>query len=124
MADAEQKTMFWKFWARNAEWRDKLAKRAAYRSLDMPEDDMQINNTRVGVGTAGLVGIAAAAGLPGLVAAGLMGGMLLRSPAEDAKPQAGADAKPQAVEVSDSEYEVRFYDRAGNPIDIQPYAPQ
>ena len=95
-------------WRKNAEWRDRLAKRATHKALDIPDDDMQINSsTRTGIGTAGALGIAAAAGLPATAAAAFLGYMLMRE-----KP--AADVKPPA----DSAYTVRFYDADGKPIDV------
>lgn len=106
----------WARWGRNQTWRDKLAKKAAHKSLDIPEDDMNINNTRTGIGTAGMIGIAAAAGLPGIITAALLGYSTLKQPA------AAAPTPPVVPVVQqppvDSAYDVLFYDKDGNPITV------
>lgn len=43
--------------------RDRLGLRMAHKALDMSDDEMQINANRHGIGTAGVIGIAAAASL-------------------------------------------------------------
>jgi hypothetical protein len=64
----------WKAWKQNSEWRTELERKAAYRALDMPEEDgMNINSGNVhnhyppppstpkpGMGTLAKAGIAAA----------------------------------------------------------------
>lgn len=99
----------WPLWLRNQEWREELSRKAAHKSLDIPEDEMNIINTKTGIGTWGAMGIAAAAGLPGLAAAGVLAFALLKD---------RDDAPPASMDVGDSEYEVLFYDRDGNPISI------
>jgi len=65
----------WNHWNRNQEWRDKLAKKASYKSLDIvDEDEMNINsgNTTNGIGIRGLIamGLLGATGLGAAVAGG------------------------------------------------------
>jgi len=63
---------FWKRWGKRSDWQDKLYKKAAHKSLDIPEDDMQINANRSGIGGKAAMGIALASGLPVAVVAGML----------------------------------------------------
>lgn len=101
----------WPLWHRNQEWRDKLSQKLAHKALDIPDDDMNITNTKVGIGTAGVIGIATAAGLPGV----LLAGYLLF---KDARPEPTAPQPSPEVSVPDTEYDVLFYDKDGNPIQV------
>ena len=65
-----------------AKVREKLYMRAAHKALDIPEDDMQINANRTGIGTLGAIGIAAAAAL---APTALVSWMLLKSVDDVAK---------------------------------------
>jgi hypothetical protein len=114
---------FWPRWGRNQDWRDKLAKRAAHKSMDIPDDEMQINtdNSRRGIGALGAIGIAAAAGLPGAIGAGLLGLGMLQGTGDRGQGAGAAAAPPAAVApIADREYDVRFFDKDGNLIDIPP----
>lgn len=103
--------------------RGKLMHKAAHKALDIPEDDMQINANKTthvnGIGTKGLVAIAATLGVP----AALLGlALLLKGPAADVQAPApvpvkidksGAEVKPApAATKSDSrpkyEYEAVY----------------
>jgi len=96
--------------------RARFAERIAHKAADMAmEDPMQITNTRAGIGTAGIMGIAAAAGLPGLTAAAILGYALLKG---DGAPQAPSQPPAAAASPADSEYEVRFYDKDGKLIEV------
>ena len=87
--------------------RQKRADRLFHWSLDMPpgEDDVNVQaNRQIGMGWKEL-----------LVIGGLgLGGLTLfadREPPQSTPP-------PPAASPADSEYEVRFFDRDGNPITI------
>lgn len=95
-------------------WKDKLYKRAAHKSLDIPEDDMQINVNK-GLGTVGALGIAGMAGLPGAILAALL--VMSKFGGEPSAPSAGSPP-PSAQSLQDSEYQVRFYDKDGNLIPV------
>ena len=84
------------------DWRDKLHKKLAHKSLDIPLDDtMNINQTRSGITWKELAVLAATA---------LGGGYLYT---------AGDILQDQVISKPiDSEYEIRFYDSSGNLIDI------
>ena len=58
-------------WVRNQKWRERLAEKSAYRSLDMPEDVQISSNTsnKTGVGTGGIL-----AAIAGTIAAMALGG--------------------------------------------------
>ena len=103
----------WPLWHRNQEWRENLSKKLAHKALDITDDDMNITQTKVGIGTAGALGIAAAAGLPSMAAVGGMAWALLRDKGEPTPPPT-----TPAVDVGDSEYEVLFFDKDGNQISV------
>lgn len=89
-------------------WRNSLSKKLAHKALDiMPDDDMNINQTRTGMGWKELGIIAAMIGGVGF------GAYQLGTP--DSVPQ---PAVTQPNQLSDSEYEVRFFDAQGNPITV------
>jgi hypothetical protein len=99
----------WPNWANQQEWQNKLHEQAVRKALDIPSDDMQIVQNKTGIGTAGAVGIAAAAGIPSALTAGALALSLMGGGSE--APQA-----PEPPAISDSEYQVLFYDKDGNPI--------
>lgn len=102
----------WPNWANQQEWQNKLHEQAVRKALDIPSDDMNIVQNKTGIGTAGAIGIAAAAGVPSaLAAAALAYSMAGGSPEVPTAP-------PQAA-VTDSEYDVRFYDANGNLIPVE-----
>lgn len=103
----------WPLWFKQQEWRQKLERKATHKALDIPDDDMNITQTKVGIGTAGALGIAAAAGLPSMAAVGVLAWALLRDKGEPTPPPT-----PPAVDVADTEYEVRFFNAKGELIDI------
>ena len=93
--------------------RSKLAMKMAHKALDIPIDDMDIkSNTTTttnvsGIGTKGALGIAAAAGLPGLLIAALLGlGGMGHLPAPVDKPAPPAIVVP--IPVDKAEYEAVF----------------
>lgn len=106
----------WPLWFKQQEWRQKLERKATHKALDIPDDDMNITQTKVGIGTAGAIGIAAAVGLPSMAAVGIMAWALLK---EKSAPTAPTPTTP-SVEVPDTEYEVRFFDKDGKPISVKP----
>jgi hypothetical protein len=73
-------------WQKNQVWRDNLARRAAHKALNIPDEDMQIHSSnQSGIGAAGAVGIAAVCGvLP--IAAALGTYLLLKTPAPITAP--------------------------------------
>lgn len=80
------------------DWQSRFGRKLAYKSVDMADDDMDVNvqNTKSGIGWREL----AVAAVTGLVGFGMW--------------QYAQPSEPPA----DSEYEVRFYDADGNPIDV------
>lgn len=98
--------------------RQKFIRRLAHKAVDLPlEDDVKVDNSRIGIGAWGAMGIATAAGLPGLAAAAILGWAMLH------KGEVGPEAAAPTMTASptDSEYEVRFFDHNGNPIDVPRY---
>lgn len=104
---------WWARWARNADWRDRLHKKAAHKSLDIPEEDV-INANRettvTGVGPLGVIGIALATAIPS-VAAILLAWQFLKTP-----PTAVQQTLPAQPGAVDTEYDVLFFDKDGKPI--------
>ena len=89
----------------------RLNRKIVATSLDLPwDEDVQVNVNKTGINGWGLVGVALAAALPGLGAALAVSGVFNRQPAPP----------PAATSPVDSEYEVKFYDRHGKPIDVPP----
>lgn len=103
----------WPNWANQQEWQNKLHEQAVRKALDIPSDDMNIVQNKSGISTAGAVGIAAAAGVPSALAAAALAYSMAGN-----TPEAPV-AQPQAVSVSDTEYDVRFYDANGNLIPVE-----
>lgn len=99
-------------WWKNQTWRDNLAKKAAHQAIGIPEDDMNINNTKSGIGALGAIGIALAAGLP---AAGLAGMMFMNQGSAKVVPPIPTVA---AVQQQDSEWDVEelLADDKGNIV--------
>lgn len=104
----------WPNWANQQEWQNKLHEQAVRKALDIPSDDMQIVQNKTGIGTAGAVGIAAAAGIPSALTAGALALSLMGGDGETKAPE-----PPPAASVSDTEYDVRFYDANGNLIPVE-----
>jgi len=92
---------WWRSFQVNADWRDKLYRRAAHKSLDIPDDDMQITSDKSGVGALGLTGVALAAGLPGA----LMAYQMLRGPQAPVAPE----IVPPQINVEDLNLKVRWW---------------
>ena len=93
---------WWKSWQKRTDWQEKLYRRAAHKSLDIPDDDMQITSNKSGVGSIGLIGVALAAGLPG----GLVAYQMLKGPAETALPVV---TPPPHVTVENLNLKVRWW---------------
>ena len=97
----------WARWGKHQSWTDALHRKAAHKALDIPEEEM-IQANRIGVGGGTVAAIAVCAGL--LPIAGMLLGTYLNRPAP-AQP-------PTATVPKDSEYDVRFYDKNGNEIEV------
>lgn len=93
----------WSLWKKHMEWKDGLAKSAAHKALGIPDDEMNIHaDNRRGMDWK-MAAVLAAAGL---------GGYALHQ-----QGQAVTEPRPPVI-ADDSEYQVRFYDRNGNLIDV------
>ena len=102
----------WGWWHDSVKWQDDLHKRAAHKALDIPEEDPVITtNTRTGLDWKGIAVIIA-----GMVAAGSIGGVVMNQ--QSANTQAPAPAAAAPATLNDADYEIRFYDAAGNPIQV------
>lgn len=96
---------------RQSRWKDDLHKKAAHKALDIPEDDdMNVDNSRTGIGAWGAIGIAAMAGLPPTILAAVLAWNAL-------KPESKPEHKVE-VEPVKSEFDVIHYDQHGNVIDV------
>lgn len=66
---AEHANMMWGMWKKTADWQDRLHKRAAYKSLNIPEDDVitSTNITHSGIGwkELAIIALGGAVGLMG-----------------------------------------------------------
>jgi len=90
------------------DWRTRLHRRLTHKSLDIPEtDDVYVDNSKRGLGWKELAVIAAT----GLGGAGLYS--LSQSSTAPVPPV--SNVQPQLL---DSEYEVRFFDAEGKPINV------
>lgn len=97
--DVDKQTL-WGWWYRQAAWRDQLDKRLAHKALDIPEaDDMQNVGNRSGMTWRELAVIGVMVLGAGWIAANHM-------------------SATQQTAPEDSEYEVRFFDAEGNPVDV------
>ena len=106
----DKESLYGKF-QRTADWQDKLHKKLAHKSLDIGEqDEMQVDNSRTQLGiTWKELAVLAATGLGGLY--------MFNQWNQPATPQ---QQQPTQSAPVDSEYQVRFYDAEGNPIDVKP----
>lgn len=93
-------------------WRNRLQRRATHKALDIADDEMDFNQSiQKGMGWKELAVIAAT----GLGAAHLLTKNSDQAPA----PVPQAVVQPAVPSpLADSEYEVRFFDVNGNPIDV------
>jgi len=88
-------------------WKRQLHRKGAYKALDIADDDMgDIHANRIGMTWKELAAVAA------LVGGSIAGTSLLM---RGDPPQSTLPSGP-----SDSEYEVRFYDARGEPIEVEP----
>lgn len=94
---------------RRREWQDQVNKRHTLKSLDMAMDEMGDVNTTVnkGMGVKEL----------GIIGAIILGALAFMRP--DLLPTTGNNQpQQQAAGPTDSEYDVRFYNRNGELIDV------
>ena len=98
---------------RREDQRGRLALRVAHKALDIPDDEMHINANRTGIGAKGAIGVALAAGLPGVaVALSLLGSNWINKPA--VPPTANAPiATITPTTPAEREYELRWELRDG-----------
>lgn len=123
MADApvndntETKTSIWQRWGKHQDWADELQRKATYKALDIPNDEMQIVNaskTQTGASGGAIAATALAGGIPATVLAAMLGLSAMRG----SQPQATTPAAPPAISVPDTSYDVIFYDKDGNQIAV------
>lgn len=101
---------WWKCWGINQKWRDSLYRKAAHKTLDIPDDDEMPNiNSYKGIGTGGLIAV-----ILGMLAAGIGASALTKflNPAVP-KPPAVAPIEPQ-------QFRVTFKADDGTQIHVQP----
>lgn len=111
-------TPWWKIWQKNQEWRDQLAKKASFKALDIPDDDMHITDAKTinnGLSTIGAIGLAAASG--GIPTAAMLGMTLFNSLASNSNKEISTtketNSTVQQVGPSDGA-EIQFYVRDEN----------
>lgn len=89
---------------RRSRWMDKFFRRAAHKAVDLPDEEMQINQQYQGITGKTLLGVA------GLILAGVLGWRgidKLSTPVMDAP-----------IPAISQEYEVRFWAEDGNEIEV------
>ena len=88
------------------DWTNDLHKKTIHKALDIPmEEDVNVNNSRVGLGWKELAVIAATG----------LGGTWMYQQQQQQTPPA---LPTQQAEPIDSSYEVLFFDAEGNPIKV------
>lgn len=103
-ADVDKQTIHG-WWLRQALWRDDLDRRLSHKALDIPEQEPMENvGNRSGMTWRELLAIGA------LLLTG--GGMY------QILNQQTVKAPAPAVDPVDSEYEIRFYDQDGRPVEV------
>src|SRR3990167_7431845 len=96
------KDMLYGRYQKQEDARSKLAMKIAHKSLDIPDDDMQITSTNTtttntGVGVKGMLGIAAMAAVPALI---LGGYLLVRQQGSPARvPPSPPPQTPQELQI-------------------------
>jgi hypothetical protein len=112
--EVDKKMLYGKY-QESEDRRHTLRDKAAYKALDiaLEDDPLQVINTKTGISTPGAVGIA------GILGASLLGyGYMNRE--QPVQPQ----TPPAAVAPADSDYEIRFWDKDGNPIEVERVPPE
>lgn len=77
---------WWKRWGRRQEWQDKLHQQVLRKSLDIPDDDMnvqvdkRVDNSKRGVGMGALTAAMLLAGVPPMLLAGYLAWKSLNAP--------------------------------------------
>lgn len=106
-------------WLSSNRWRQTLARKATYKALDIPDEDVEINAQRTGIGPGGVAAIVAAATLGPLG----MAGISLLSEMTDQPPVPPVAPQPApVVSAADANFEIRFFDADGKLIDIPQHA--
>lgn len=94
--------------------KQKLWMKSVHKALDVAEDDVQFNQSvKNGMGWKELAVIAAMV-MSGVGLTGAIVSQMSQQP--QAPPVVTAPVSPG--DLADTEYEVRFYDKDGNPIDV------
>lgn len=100
-------------WAKHEDWKNSVHRRGVHKALDLA-DEMEFkqdidNSRRSGMGWKELAVIGAM-----LLGGGTLGFLALDRDTQQTQQPTQQTPPP----LYDSEYEVRFYDRDGNPIDV------
>jgi len=94
---------------RQEDWRNNLHRKVAHKSLDIPEtEDVNVDNSRHGIGMKELIAIGAM----------VIGGPLAYAAFTQFMKPEPEQKPPVSVGPVDSEYEVIFYDKDGNKISV------
>lgn len=125
-ADLDNENL-WGWWREQKKWQSDLHRKAAYKSLNIPEDDPTINaqrttnvtNSGLGkLGTAAVIGASMLGGAGAVPIAYYALERLTDRPAAVAPVEPTAAAPPVYPDAPDTEYDVLFYDKDGNPIAV------
>lgn len=99
----DQKKSIWQRWGSHMDWADMLQKKAAYKAMDIPQDDMNVINaskTTTGAGGGAIAATALAGGIPATVLAAMLGLSAMRgAPTPAALPVAPAATAPAGGEA-------------------------
>lgn len=103
-SDVPDKKYLYGEFQKNENWQNKLLRKLSFKSLDIADDDVDVNvdKSQTGIGWRELA-VIGAIGLGGLHFWGQ----------QPTSPPVSPAASP-----ADSNYVVRFYDKDGNPIDV------
>jgi len=112
--DTDKRTLYGE-WLRNSRWRDKVHKQATLKALDMPEDEMSVS-VQQGMTWKELAVIAA-------LVVGIGGVALSLATKPAPAPPPPVPAIQPAEDLADRDYEIRFFDADGKPVNVKPLTP-
>jgi hypothetical protein len=110
-SDTNLKDVLYRDYNQGKSWKQRLHREAVHKALDIaPEDDVHISHKNSGLGWRELAIIVA-----GMVAGTAATGWFF---SRQTVPAQNPVAPAQHTAPVDSEYDVRFYDKDGQPIDV------
>lgn len=108
MSDIPDKQHLYGRYQKSEDWRQQLQKKLTHKSLDIPvDDDVHVDNSRKGMTWKELA-----------VISGTLLGMGSLYAYMNKPPQAPTAPPAQPAGPVDSEYQIRFFDKDGNLIEV------